>query len=72
MEKQIGGYETKIFLSEVNPDFICQIFSDIQIKEMGKDFFRVKEERWKCFSGNYWRIPGKDIPTGKETSPDNR
>jgi SAM-dependent methyltransferase len=37
-------------------EYICQLFSNKDIHEMIKDRFGIfKEERWKCFSGSYWR-----------------
>jgi SAM-dependent methyltransferase len=42
---------------EIQPNFICQLFSEAQLKEMSENRFnRINEERWKCFSGNYWRM----------------
>lgn len=37
-------------------EFICQLFSNKKIHEMTKQRFHIlKEDRWKCFSGKYWR-----------------
>lgn len=37
-------------------EFICQLFSNKDIHRMIRNRFKIlKEERWKCFSGKYWR-----------------
>lgn len=39
------------------PDFICQIFSEVELEGMlGNRFDWVFAERWKCFSGDFWRM----------------